>query len=350
MSFVEVGALVGQLNWPAYRGRQLLDWVYKKGVGTPAEMTNLSLKDRQTLLSSTFISQIHPATKEHAEDGARKYLFELSDGCRIETVLIPDAAGHRQRLTLCLSTQAGCTLDCAFCRTGRMGLLRNLKAHEIVDQFLTVQRDLRDLKDHRTIRNVVLMGMGEPLANFNEVVEAIRRLTSPQAVGFPARRITLSTAGLVPQIKKLGELSLGVKLAVSLNASTDPVRDRLMGTVNRKYPIGMLLKACREYPLSPRERLTFEYVLIKNINDSSSDAKRLTRCLRGIRCKVNLIPYNPYPESAYERPEEKTVLSFQQALKKASLKVFVRKSKGRDIQAACGQLLTPEPLTLKQNC
>jgi len=259
------------------------------------------------------IERLHDCHVLTSADGTRKFLARLEDGLMVESVLIPEDG----RLTLCLSTQVGCTLDCGFCLTGRMGLKRNLKAHEIVDQVLMVQDRL---ESGERLTNLVLMGMGEPLANLDGVTEAIARLTDTQwGVGIPARRITLSTAGLAPRLK-------------------EAQRDRLMPAINRLHPLNSLLAACRAYPLPPRRRLTFEYVLLAGINDTEQDARRLVKLLSGMRCKVNLIPFNEFPDSGFRRPEESAVLRFQSVLRKAGLHAFIRKSKGRDVLGACGQL------------
>jgi len=276
------------------------------------------------------IERLHDCHVLTSADGTRKFLARLEDGLMVESVLIPEDG----RLTLCLSTQVGCTLDCGFCLTGRMGLKRNLKAHEIVDQVLTVQDRL---ETGERLTNLVLMGMGEPLANLDGVTEAIARLTDTQwGVGIPARRITLSTAGLAPRLKDVA--TLGINLAVSLNATTNEQRDRLMPAINRLHPLNSLLAACRAFPLPPRRRLTFEYVLLAGINDTEQDARRLAKLLSGMRCKVNLIPFNEFPDSGFRRPEESAVLRFQSVLRKAGLHPFIRKSKGRDVLGACGQL------------
>ena len=335
------------LGWPRYRADQILHWIYRKGAIHFDGMTDLSQIDRRRLESQAFISQLQMITAQTSSDGTRKFLLGLEDANNIETVLIPDGseAGQpphkKDRLTLCVSTQVGCILDCAFCLTGRMGLKRNLKAHEIVDQILTVESFLESNGQH--ITHIVMMGMGEPLANFHPVVETIHRLSDPRGIGFSQRRITVSTAGLVPQIRMLGTLGLKVNLAISLNATTDETRDQIMGTINQKYPLKELMKACREYPLPPRRRLTFEYVLIKGVNDSVSDAQRLVKLLKGIQCKVNLIPYNEHPGAAFQRPTDQEVLRFQKVLMEAHVNAFIRKSKGRDILAACGQLISSPP-------
>jgi 23S rRNA (adenine2503-C2)-methyltransferase len=341
LSFDEFDGFMRDLGWPKYRAQQLRDWIYKKYVSQFDAMTNLSKKDRAVLETRAWIGEPELVRRQRSTDGTQKFLFRMADGQEIESVLIPD----EDRNTLCISTQVGCTLDCAFCLTGTMGLLRNLKAHEIVDQVLWV---LRDLETGDSLTNVVLMGMGEPLANYREVTEALKRLTHPKMVGLSPRRITLSTAGLVPQIKRLGESGLNVNLAVSLNGTTNAVRERLMPAVNKQYPLETLLQACRDYPLPPRRRIFFEYVLLKGVNDSEEDAHRLLRLLKGLRCKVNLIPFNDYPGAPFGRPEDESVLRFQKILIEGHLTAFIRKSRGRDILAACGQLrtelTTPETL------
>ncbi|HEY4485987.1 MAG TPA: 23S rRNA (adenine(2503)-C(2))-methyltransferase RlmN [Nitrospiria bacterium] len=336
-SFEEFDRFVSELGWSKYRAQQLRDWIYQKKIWAFETMTNLSKTDRERLTERAFISEPTEVRRQTAGDGTQKFLLRLSDGQEIESVLIPDD----DRLTLCISTQVGCTLDCAFCLTGTMGLIRNLKAHEITDQVLWVQRLL---EADRPLTNIVLMGMGEPLANYREVVEALRRLTHPKLGAFPPRRITVSTAGMIPQIRQLGDSGLAVNLAVSLNATTHEVRDRIMPAVNRLYPLEDLLAACRDYPVAPRRRIFFEYVMLKGINDSEEDARRLLRLAKGIRCKVNLIPFNEYPGSPFGRPEDDTVLRFQKILIAGRIPAFIRKSRGRDILAACGQLRTDTKL------
>jgi 23S rRNA (adenine2503-C2)-methyltransferase len=343
LSFDEMEGFVRELGWTRYRASQILRWIYQKGVVDFSNMTDLSQANRKTLEAQAYISELKLITSQTSLDGTRKFLFGLEDGNNIETVLIPDESAAGRRLTLCISTQVGCTLDCEFCLTGRMGLKRNLRAYEIVDQMLSVTSLLNSTGQH--ITNIVMMGMGEPLANFHQVMEAIHRISDPKGIGFSQRRITLSTAGLVPQIRLLGTLGLKVNLAISLNATTDETRNQIMGTINRKYPLKELLKACREYPLPPHRRLTFEYVLIKGVNDSSLDAQRLVKLLKGIHCKVNLIPYNEHPGSDFQRPSDPEVLRFQKILTDAHLDAFIRKSKGRDILAACGQLTSSPSVT-----
>ena len=293
-------------------------------------MDNLSVLDRTRLKTFATIPRATKVRKVHSDDGTQKFLLSLDDELQVESVLIPED----RRLTLCLSTQVGCTLDCSFCLTGRMGLKRNLKTHEILDQVLTAQDHLDNA--HR-ITSLVLMGMGEPLANLESVTDAIARLTDQTwGLGFSPRRITLSTAGLAPRLKEVA--ALGVNLAVSLNATTNEQRNRLMPAVNQLHPLPQLLRACRDYPLPPGRRLTFEYVMLADVNDTVADARRLQKLLRGIRCKVNLIPFNEFPGSLYKRSTDTVILSFQSVLRQAGFDVLIRKSRGRDVLGACGQL------------
>jgi len=330
LSFDELRALVEKWGWAKFRTPQILQWLYQHRAYTIDFMSNLPKKEREFLKTIADIRRgPHPTVLE-SKDGTRKLLFSLENGLTIESVLIPDET----RLTLCLSTQVGCTLDCCFCLTGQMGLKRNLKAHEIVEQVMAAQ-DL--LQDGERITSLVFMGMGEPLANIDAVMESISRLTNSQwGMGIPPRRITLSTAGLAPRLQAIS--GLGVNLAISLNATTNEQRNQLMPMVNKLHPLSELLEACRNYPLGPSQRLTFEYVLLAGENDSPADAKRLIRLLRGIRCKINLIPFNEFPGSPFRRPSESVIREFQSILKGAHFDVFLRKSRGRDILGACGQL------------
>jgi len=321
---------VQDLGWPTFRARQILRWLYQKRVRHIERMTDLSNADRARLATLATIDRPTDYEVLRSSDGTRKFLLRLDDGLVVESVVIPDAG----RLTLCLSTQVGCTLDCRFCLTGRMGLRRNLAAHEILAQALAV---LDRLEPGEQVTNVVLMGMGEPLANFDAVADAVRRLSNRRwGLGLSPRRITLSTAGLASRLQDVA--NLGVNLAVSLNATTDAQRERLMPAANRLSPLDRLLAACRAYPLPARRRLTVEYVLLAGENDSEQDAKRLARLLNGIRCKINLIPFNPFPGSPFRRPTDGDVLRFQATLRQAGFDVLIRKSKGRDVLGACGQL------------
>lgn len=322
-------------GWPRYRADQIFEWIYKKGATSFSEMTNLSKQDQDLLKAICEISRLKILQQQTSPDGTEKFLFQLKDGNQIESVLIPD----EDRLTLCISSQAGCGLDCPFCFTAVGGLKRNLKAYEIVDQVLIVKQQL---PPDRPLTNIVLMGMGEPLANLENTLEAIYRITDQKGLAISPRRVTVSTVGLVPQINELGQRAPQVNLAVSLNATTNEQRNRLV-PINRTYPLESLLRACKDYPLSPRRRIFFEYVLLKGVNDSLEDAKRLVALVRGIRCKINLIPFNEYPGSLFSRPDEEQVLKFQNVLLSADLTAFIRKTKGKDILAACGQLAGNSP-------
>jgi 23S rRNA (adenine2503-C2)-methyltransferase len=317
-------------SWPDYRATQIMRWLYQRRVRMITDMTDLPLHARSRLSQSTKVGRSPHSTVLHSQDGTRKLLFALDDGMTIESVLIPDD----ERLTLCVSTQVGCQLDCSFCLTGRMGLKRNLKLHEIIDQVLTAQ-DLLSAGERLT--NLVFMGMGEPLANLDTLKAAVTGLTNkPWGLGWSRRRLTVSTAGLA---SRLGEVAgLGVNLAVSLNATTEEQRRKLMPAASELASLTTLLAACRRYPLDSRQRLTFEYVLLAGVNDQLSDARRLVQLLKGMRCKVNLIPFNEFPDSPFRRPSPRSVLLFQSLLRDADLDVFVRKSRGRDVLGACGQL------------
>lgn len=319
-------------GFPRYRSVQVLQWIYQHHATSFEEMTNIAKQDRSRLAELFTIEAIRPLKTERSVDGTRKLLFGLADGHRVESVLIPDA----DRTTLCISSQVGCKQACRFCLTGSSGFVRNLQGWEIADQVLEAARLLRR-ESSPGITNIVLMGMGEPLDNYQETIRALAIMTSDKALGISPRRITLSTSGLVPTIDALGKSGARVNLAISLNAPSDDVRNRIM-PVNLRYPLNDLLAACRRYPLEPRRRITFEYVLLKNINDSEQDARAVARMLKGIRCKINLIPFNPFPGCAFNRPEDRTVRAFQQILLQHHFTAPIRESRGRDISAACGQL------------
>jgi len=334
----ELAVWLAERGEPRYRARQIFQWLYRKGATEFADMTDLSRSLRERLGREFRIARPTVLRLARAEDRTRKFLFGLEDGSQIESVLIP--AEMSERLTLCISSQVGCGMGCAFCATATLGLKRNLRAHEIVDQVLEATRELaadaaRD-EPQSTITNIVFMGMGEPMHNYAEVVGALERLTAEWGVGFSPRRITVSTVGLVPQMKRLIE-ETRVNLAVSLSGTTDAVRAKLM-PVNRKYPLATLLDACRELPLPSRKRITFEYVMLRGENDSLDDARRLGGLLRGIPSKVNLIPFNPFPGSGFTSTERPAVEAFRAALLRQGVHATIRESRGRDIQAACGQL------------
>ncbi len=313
-----------------YRAVQILTWIYLRQADTFDEMTDLG-KELRKLLSHHFtINRLEKAKVETSQDGSRKYLFRLEDGKHVESVLIPE----KDHYTLCISSQVGCSQGCRFCLTARDGFVRNLSKGEIVAQVRDIANHLDDAK-HLT--NIVLMGMGEPLANYRNVIEAVKTLTdSDTGFGFSSRKITISTAGLVPRLADLGR-ELTVNLAISLNATDNETRSRLM-PINRKYPVETLLDACAQYPLLPRRRITFEYVLIKGINDSKQDAERLAGLLRPIQAKINLIPFNTYQGCEFERPDESVINDFKEILTQKHYTTIIRDSKGQDISAACGQL------------
>ena len=322
-SFIESAGM------PGYRATQVARWIYVSGAESFEEMTNLSKADRERLDALAEIRNIELTKRQVSADGTEKYLFRLDDGEMVESVLIPEV----DRMTLCISSQAGCALGCRFCLTGAGGIRRDLLPHEITGQVFAA----RKLAGGRPVTNLVLMGMGEPLMNRKNVFEALRWLTSDKMFAMSTRKITLSTAGVVPGIKELGESGIGINLAVSLNATTDDVRDAIM-PINRKYPLKELIKALKAFPLAPRRRITIEYVMLKGINDSLADARRLAVLLRGLKCKVNLIPFNPHHGSEYKKPERSAVFDFQRQLEYANYTAFVRESRGADILAACGQL------------
>lgn len=330
----ELHGWVQGLGEPSYRGGQIFRWLYRRRARGFAEMTDLPKAFRQRLEERVRIGRMEVRRVQTSRDGTRKFLLELEDGERIEAVLIPEAG----RLTACLSTQAGCPMGCTFCLTATMGLKRNLRPGEIVGQVLALQEGL---VGGERISHIVLMGMGEPLANYPHTEKALRILTSRGGIGFPPRRITLSTVGVVPGIRRLAQSGLGVNLAISLTATTDELRNRLM-PINLRYPLQELLLACREFPLSPRQRITFEYVLMAGVNDAPGDARRLVKLLQGIRCKVNLIPLNEAPETPFRRPSRPRVEAFQQILEAAGYTATIRESRGNDISAACGMLATRE--------
>ncbi len=314
---------------PAFRATQILRWVYQQGVATFDAMTDVGHPLRAGLAEAFAPPALRPSETAHAVDDTRKLLFTLEHGRAIEAVIIPDPP----RLTACISSQAGCAMGCAFCATARLGLQRHLTAAEIAGQLMAVRAALRP--DER-LSNVVFMGMGEPLANYDNVVEAIEILTAPWGFGLSGRRVTVSTVGLLPQLQRLVR-ETPVSIAVSLTATTDALRDEIM-PVNRRYPLAELFATCRALPIAERRRITFEYVLLAGVNDSLDDAARLVKLLHGIRSKVNLIPFNPFPGAPYAPPSLVVVDRFKHRLLSAGINASTRVTRGRDIQAACGQL------------
>lgn len=331
----ELIEFLGSFGKERYRSVQILRWLYQKGAQSFDEMTNLSKRFRHELNQASFISTFHPLRMEQARDGTKKFLFQLEDGNRIESVLIPD----KTRLTLCLSTQVGCAFGCQFCLTGKIGWKRDLMVSEILNQILVVRKKL---PEKSSITNIVLMGMGEPLANYKNTLKAIELMHHPDAFKFSSRRITLSTVGLLPELERLSKEKISFRLAISLNASEEETRSYLM-PVNRRYPLKKILALCKNFPLRPRTRITFEYVMVEGINDSSQDAKRLLRILKGIPSKINLIPLNEAPGIPFKRPSEEKVKHFQEILMEGGLTVIIRASKGIEISAACGQLQAKWP-------
>lgn len=314
---------------PQYRAKQLINWIYKKYALNLDEISEFPKSLRESFSEEYYIGNIKLLDKTSSSDGTEKFLWELEDGEKIESVLISD----RDRLTLCVSSQVGCPLKCVFCLTGQMGFRRNLNAWEIVDQFIQLNRLIEG--QGKRITNIVFMGMGEPLLNFENLIDALWRFKD--LIGISPRRITLSTAGIIPAIRELPYKAPPVKLAISLNATEQKTRSYLM-PINKKYPLKQLLKTLREYPLKQGQRITFEYIMIKNLNCSEKDANRLYQLIHGIPAKINLIPFNPWQGCTFESPEEWEVYRFQNILISKGLSVFIRKSKGRDILAACGQL------------
>ena len=318
------------------RVRQIWSWLYVHGVQDIDKMTTLSGALRNQLAEHHTLERLSVSEKQVSEDGTRKYLFKLHDGHEIETVYIPET----ERGTLCISSQVGCTLNCTFCHTGTMRLVRNLEPHEIVGQLVAVRDDLKDWQDNeakRAVSNIVMMGMGEPLYNTDHVINALNVMSDGDGTALSKRRITLSTSGVVPEIARVGDAT-GVMLAISLHAVRDDLRNELV-PLNKKYPIEELLDACRAYPgLSNARRITFEYVMLKDVNDSDADAHELVRLLSGIPAKINLIPFNPWPGSPYECSSRNRIMKFADIVNHAGYASPVRTPRGRDIMAACGQL------------
>ena len=337
----ELAATLTELGLPAFRARQVWHWLYHRGVTSFDAMTTLA-KPVRTLLAEQFSIERPEITRSQASaDGTQKWLIRMPDGQEVETVHIPES----DRGALCVSSQVGCTLTCRFCHTGTQPLVRNLGPVEILSQIL-IARDALDEwpapgtnpnDETKTLTNIVMMGMGEPLYNYENVAKALSIVMDGEGIAISKRRITLSTSGVVPMMKRCGE-ELGVNLAVSLHAVTDEIRDELM-PINRKYPIAELMAACRDYPgLSNARRITFEYVMLKGVNDSLADARALVRLLDGVPAKVNLIPFNPWPGSDFECSSRAEIDRFADVLMAAGYASPIRQPRGRDILAACGQL------------
>jgi len=332
----ELAAEMMEFGVEPFRARQLWHWIYHRGVTDFADMTSLAKGFRGQLAETYELRRPGISRALVSEDGTRKWLLRFADGQEVETVHIPEA----DRGTLCVSSQVGCTLTCNFCHTGTQRLVRNLTAAEIVGQIMIARDALGEWpspKDDRQLTNIVLMGMGEPLYNFANVAAAMKIAMDPEGLAVSRRKITLSTSGVVPVIERCGA-ELGVNLAVSLHAVTDEMREQLV-PLNRKYPIAQLLEACRKYPGSSNaRRITFEYVMLKGVNDSPAEAMELVRLLKGIPAKVNLIPFNPWPGAPYECSSDEAIRAFSDIVFAAGYSAPVRTPRGRDISAACGQL------------
>jgi 23S rRNA (adenine2503-C2)-methyltransferase len=327
----EMEQIFAGLGLPAFRGRQVFRWIHARGVTDFAAMTDLSRDLRATATGAFTIATPTVASSQTSEDGTTKFLLKLWDGRQIESVYIPDTPAN----TFCVSTQVGCAIGCAFCLTGKMGLVRHLTAGEIAGQVRVMA--------HRTglagsAFNVVLMGMGEPLHNYDATRKALRILADTQGLALHPRRVTLSTVGLLPGLEQLAADPDMPNLAISLHATTDALRDRLV-PINRRYDLAALLDACRALPLRKRSRITFEYVLLAGVNDSVDDARRLVRLLDGLKAKVNVLPLNAAPGIPFDRPSDARVDDFARTLADHGVRVSVRKSRGRDIRASCGQLI-----------
>jgi len=317
-----------KISEPSYRAEQIFSWIYKKGACDFSGMNNLPKPLKDKLSQYYYIGEIKPLKHLKSIDQTEKFLFELQDGNLIETVLIY----AWQRKTLCISTQAGCKFACSFCASGMNGFKRDLSVSEILSQILSIEHHLK-----QRITNFVFMGMGEPLDNYENVSKAIKIMNSKKGMGIAARRITVSTSGIIPGIEKIKKLGLQINLSISLHAANNELRTRLM-SVNKKYPLEELLSSCEDYMENGGRMLTFEYILIKGINDSQKDVDELVRAARRLKAKVNLIAYSPVPGLDYEAPFEENVKIFEDKLLKRGVNVTIRDSKGKDIMAACGQL------------
>lgn len=326
----EMRKYIEKIGEKSFRSDQLWTWIYNRGVLDFQSMTNLSRDFRSKLEKIAVIPSLKLIDKQESNlSGTKKFLWELKDGQNIESVYIPE----KSRRTVCLSSQVGCALDCQFCATGKMGFIRNLDCHEICGQILTITREIGQKPT-----NIVIMGMGEPFLNYQNVIKALFIINDPEGIAIGQRKITISTAGIVPKLYEYADQGLPFKLAISLNATTDRQRTKLM-PINRKYPIQDLIKAAKYYTIKQKKRITFEYVLIRGVNDSPEDALRLMTLVRGVPCKVNLIAYNS-TRNQYMRPDEEKIHAFAESIRTLRAPVTVRLSHGHDINGACGQLAT----------
>ncbi len=329
---------------PSFRAKQIYQWIYKKYVDSFDKMKNLPKELKEELNNNYYINPLEVINTEESRDGSKKYLFKMRDGNTVESVLLPmkkeetDEDGnllHHAKYTICISSQVGCKIGCAFCLTGKNGFMRNLTPGEIVSQVLMIKK-LNNIAENRRV-NIVYMGMGEPLDNLENVVKSVKIFSDIDGLSISPRRQTISTSGLSSQIKKLGEMNLGVLLAISLHAVDDKLREKLM-PINKAYNIESIIKAVKEFPIDARKRVMFEYLVMKDINDDIKSAKKLVKLLHGIKAKVNLIFFNPHDGSEFQRPEVRDVIAFQEYLIKHGVLCTIRESKGLDISAACGQL------------
>ena len=329
LSRSELSDFILSLGEKNYRSKQIWSWIYQKGVNDFDDMTNISKSFRNVLKEHSYIGTLKLA--EHntsSQSGTQKFMWELEDGLNVESVLIPE----QKRKTICISTQVGCAMGCKFCATGTMGLVRNLKPFEIIDQILSIKR-LTNIKP----TNIVVMGMGEPFANYDNLIKALEIIKDNEGIALGHRKITISTAGLIPQIRRFIKEKQPYNLAISLNAASDSIRSRIM-PVNKKYGLKDLVNSAKQYAVYSRKRITFEYVLLKGINDKKKHADQIKKLLKGIPCKINLIPYNETTEN-FQRPPDDDILMFAEYLKTMHATVTLRLSKGDDIQGACGQLV-----------
>lgn len=317
------------LGYPSYCANQIFNWIYKKCIDDFDKMTNLSLEVRSLFKEKFYLSNIDLLKKEESIDGTIKYLFKLEDKNTIESALIPTV----DRITVCLSTQVGCGYKCLFCLSGKNGFKRNLTNAEIIDQLLCIKKDFKDAN----ITHIVMMGVGEPLDNYNNTLKTIRIFNDKDAFAIGIRRITISTCGLVPQIERLAKEGLQVELSVSLHASNNKTRDRLM-PINKKFPLEILIKTCRNYAEDTNRKLTFEYILIDEVNNSIKDAYNLVKLLKGLNCKINLIALNKTDLAGFNAPAKHKILTFKKILEDNHINVTIRRARGQDIHAACGQL------------
>jgi len=339
---------LGEMIKPSFRAKQIYNWVYHKYASTFEEMQNLPKAMRADLEEEFTLTPLKTILVQDSSDGSRKYLFELYDGHTVEAVLLlmkdeqyheDGSIKHQKRYTVCISSQVGCKVGCAFCLTAKGGFMRNLTAGEIVSQLLMIKKD-NDIDANRRV-NIVYMGMGEPLDNLENVVKAIKIFADPEGMAIAPHRQTVSTSGLSSKIEKLGKMELGINLAISLHAVDDELREQLM-PINKAYNIKSIITAVKNFPVNDRKRVMFEYLVIKDVNDDISAAKKLLSLLDGIKAKVNLIYFNPYGGTEFRRPEKKDMIEFQEYLTQRGLLCTIRESKGLDISAACGQLREQE--------